>query len=63
MEQPKYTTLYKRVRSKWHITHYVCVVCGKEINAKRNHLKHQNECSGIKINKIGPRLKGERNAK
>ena len=59
MEQLKYTTRYKRIKSGWYITHYVCERCGKELNAKRNHLKHQNQCTGKKINKLGKRTFGD----
>jgi len=59
MEELKYTTLYKRIRNKWKVTHYVCDRCGKEMNAKRNHLKHQKDCTGKKINKLGKRNLGD----
>jgi hypothetical protein len=59
MEQLKYTIQYKRIKGVWQITHYVCILCGKELTAKRDHLKHRNDCTGKKINKIGPRLKGD----
>jgi len=48
MEQLKYTTRYKRLKNGWCVTHYICQVCGKELSAKRNHLRHQDECIGKK---------------